>query len=240
MVKKSVYIVFLVFLISCQKQEIKQYPLTYDFAYFPLDSGLWRQYDVTSITIDSLLKYYDTIHYQLLEVNSGWFINATNDSTMRIDLFRRNNSNHSWKPFSVWQAYINENDAFQFEDNNLYLKIKYPLAENATWDGDAYNRTDTADEYRYTISGLNVPASVNDLSFDSVLTVMQKNKSTNIDKVINYERYAAGIGLIEKQQMNISSATSDTSIHIDITKPVEDRIMEGTMYYQKIIAYGRY
>ena len=236
MFKKWLFILFVLGLIfACQKQEIKQYPLVYDFGYFPLDSGMWKHYDVTLIVIDVPSEVYDTTHYQLREVFAGWYLNAANDSMMRIERFMRDSSHHSWQPISVWQSGIKSNDAFQIEENVKFLKIKFPVKFNNYWDGDAYNRLDTLKEYSYEITSLDVAENINTINFDSVLTVTQKDKYSIIDKVYYFEKYAYGIGLVEKEQIYIYSDVED----FDPTIPVEDRVTKGTLYYQKIIEYGK-
>jgi len=226
-------IVIILVAMACQKQEIKQYPLAFDYSYFPLDSGMWKHYEVTYITIDSASKVYDTVEYQVREVYTAWVLNASNDSMMRMELFNRDSSHHSWKPQSVWQLGINYDEALQIEENVKFVKIKFPAIVNSFWDGNAYNRMDTLKVYDYTITAIDEPESINSLSFDSVLTVTQKEKVTNIDKLHFYEKYAKGIGLVEKQQVDIYSDILGSSL------PIEQRVTQGTLYYKKLIDYGK-
>lgn len=220
-------------IVSCQKQEIKQIPVQYDFGYFPLDSGMWRQYEVSFIEIDAPSEVYDTVRYQLREVYSDWFLNSANDSMMRIERFVRDSSHHSWQASTVWQAGIKNADALQIEENVKYLKIKFPIKLDFDWNGDIYNRLDTLEEYRYTITSMDLPEIINLVNFDSVLIVTQKSKSSIIDKVEFVEKFAYGIGLVEKQQIDIYSSDVDESV------PIEQRATKGTMYYQKITSYGK-
>ena len=66
-----------------------------------------------------------------------------------------------------------------------------------------------------------------------MLTITQKEKISIIDKIYYIEKYAYGIGLVEKQQIDIYSDDVDPSI------PIENRVTKGTMYYQKVIGYGK-
>lgn len=234
MFKKYLFILFIsLAILSCQKQEIKQYPVVYDYGYFPLDSGMWRQYDVTFIEIDAPSNAYDTVRYQLHEEFSGWFLNAADDSMMRIERLYRDSSHHSWKPLGVWQAGINGNEALQIEENIKLLKIKFPIQLDFDWDGNIYNRIDTLTQYRYKITSLDIPEAINNLTFDSVLTVTQKDFVSLINKLHFYEKFAYGVGLIEKQQIDIYSEDTDSGI------PIENRVEKGTMYFQKITSYGK-
>jgi hypothetical protein len=234
MLKRLLFILGMVSLIiSCQKQEIEQIQLEYDYGYFPLDSGFWKQYDVTYIEIDAASEFYDTVYYQLREVYSGWFLNAANDSMMRVERFVRDSSNNSWQASTVWQAGIENDDALQIEENIKYLKIKFPLRLDFEWNGDIYNRLDTLEEYKYTLKGMDIPETINQISFDSVLTVSQKSKISKIDKVDYVEKFAYGIGLVEKYEIDVYTTDTDESVSI------EQRATKGTMYYQKITHYGK-
>ena len=104
---------------------------------------------------------------------------------------------------------------------------------NFEWNGNAYNRIDTLEKYPYKITSLNIPESINNLLFDSVLTVTQKEFVSLIDKQHFYEKYAYGVGLIEKQQVDIFSDDPDNTI------PIENRVNKGTQYFQKITGYGK-
>jgi len=147
-----------------------------------------RQYDVTHIVIDEPSQVWDTVEYQLREVFAGWISDATNDSVMRIERYFRDSVNHPWSVLGVWQASVKENSAFQTEENIKYLKIKFPTEINSQWDGDIYNTLDSLQEYSYTITSVDIISSVNDLVFDSVLSITQKDKISIIDKVIFYEK----------------------------------------------------
>lgn len=222
-----------VLIVACQEQIIEQHPTVYDYGYFPLDSGMWKQYNVTSIVIDEPSQVWDTAKYQLREVFAGWILDATNDSVMRIKRFFRDSVHHSWSVLSVWQVDIKGNDILQTEENIKFLKIKFPTKLNSDWNGNIYNSQDSLNEYRYTITSVDIIGSVNELVFDSILTITQKDKTSIIDKIYFFEKYAYGVGLIEKQQIDIYSEDVDPSI------PIEKRVTKGTMYYQKITSYGK-
>ena len=113
------------------------------------------------------------------------------------------------------------------------MKIKFPTKLNSDWNGNIYNSQDSLNEYRYTITSVDIIGSVNELVFDSILTITQKDKTSIIDKIYFFEKYAYGVGLIEKQQIDIYSEDVDPSI------PIEKRVTKGTMYYQKITSYGK-
>jgi hypothetical protein len=236
MIKKNIiYILFSVFFVytACEKQEILQTEPHYKYNYFPIDSGLWRQYIVEQIVIDETTNIRDTSIYQLREVCAGNILNASNDTVMRVERFIRKDDNDKWKILSVWQAEIKGRDAFQTEENIKYLKIKFPIKINIKWNGDAYNTTDSLQQYLYRVESVDVRDTINNFVFDSVLKIVQKDKSSIVDKVYFFEKYAMGVGMVEKQQIDIYSTDVDPLI------PIEDRITKGTIYRCKLISYGK-
>ena len=83
------------------------------------------------------------------------------------------------------------------------------------------------------MDSIDCPAAVGRLRFDSVLTVSQKNELTAISKVLVAERYAAGIGMVEKVQIDIYSDSYAPNIYI------ENRVTQGTMIYHTLIDFGK-
>lgn len=221
---------------SCKKQEIRQYPLEIDFGYFPLQTGIWREFEVVFVNIDSPSNVNDTVKYFLREQFNDWFIDAAEDSALIIERFYRDSVHHNWKPLGVWQASIKNNEAHQVEENIRFVKLKFPVEENLSWNGDKYNRLDTLQQYKYTIASLNQAIELNNgQNFDSVLIVSQKDKLSLIDKLEYSEVYAYNIGLISKKQINIQQA----EVPDDNSIPIENRVTKGTLYFQDIIAYGK-
>ena len=217
---------------QCSQPDTDAIPFSYDTHYFPLDSGSWRIYQVTQITIDTPVNLFDTLNYELKEVNSGYFTDAANDSMMKIERFIRLSTDESWSPVSVWSAGVIDHKAIQVEDNEKYVKINFPAELDKTWDGDAYNRLDTLKMYSYTITSLNEPDVINLSAFDSVLVVNQKDDLTLINKLFYQEKYAYGVGMVERTRVDIYSEFPDS-------RPIERRVTKGTMYYQKISSYGK-
>ncbi|MFA6402023.1 MAG: hypothetical protein WCX31_10420 [Salinivirgaceae bacterium] len=235
MIKKLFFITTIIlFWSACQKPDLEPIPVVYNYSYFPMDSGAWREFEVTKIVIDKPSNVFDTTHYYLLEQWVGLIVSASNDSMIRLERFSKIKQNHTWEILSVWQSGIINHEAIQVEENIRYLKLDFPVQLNKAWDGNRYNRLDTLNQYSYKIITINEPYSLNNLLFDSVLTVVQKEKLTKIDKIYFEEKYALGVGLIEKQQTDIYSGEKEYDPNI----PVEERITRGIIYNQKLIGYG--
>lgn len=221
-----------VFISSCDEVNLQQIPVTYDYGYFPLKPRLWKTYKVQSITIDKDAEVFDTLNYYVKEVQASWFLNASNDSMIRLERYYRDSLNQSWKIWKVWQMGISNHEVLQIEDNITYLKLKFPLALDATWNGDAYNRQDTLQKYSYRVIGLDDTDAYGSIAFDKVLTVSEKYTLSLVDMVDFEEKYAYDLGMVYRKQIDIYSSDVDAAI------PIENRVTKGTIYYQEILDYG--
>ena len=220
---------------ACDKSDAYQLPPVEKIVcqYFPLDSGAWRDFSVVEIKIDKPIALFDTQQYIVRERLGGIFIDNIGDTLRQIERFRRTNEGENWQRMNTWLAYINGTEVIQIEENTRIVKMQLPLAVGKQWNGNAYNRTDTLQKYQFRVDSIDCPAAVGRFLFDSVLTVSQKNELTAISKVLVAERYAAGIGMVEKIQIAIYSDTYAPEIDI------ENRVTQGTMIYHTLIDFGK-
>ena len=225
----------LALLAACDKSDSYQLPPVekIECQYFPLDSGAWRDFSVVEIKIDEPIALFDTQQYIVRERFGGIFIDNVGDTLRQIERFRQTNEGENWQRLNTWLAYVNGTEVIQIEENTRIVKMQLPLAVGKTWNGNAYNRTDTLQKYQFRVDSIDCPAVVGRFWFDSVLTVSQKNELTAISKVLVAERYAAGIGMVEKVQIDIYSDSYAPNIDI------ENRVTQGTMIYLTLIDFGK-
>lgn len=221
------------FLFSCSDIDTSQPAFDYNYSYFPVDSGIWHEYSVLQITIDEETDVYDTLNYYLLEKFEDSYIDGENDTLRQLNRYYRDSIHKSWQLLSIWLVGLKQNEAIEVEENIKYVKIKFPAQLDLSWNGNAYNRTDTLSLFDYTISQIDYPLSENGLVFDSVLTVSQREFLSNVEKYSYIEKYANTVGLVYKEAISIYSETVDLNI------PIEERVTSGTMYYQEMIDYGK-
>jgi len=234
--KRLLYISIIALLLAaCHESDTYQLPPKeqIDSRYFPLDSGAWRDFDVVEIKIDEPIALFDTQQYIVRELFGGIFIDNAGDTLRQIERFRRTNESEKWQRMNTWLAYVNGTEVIQIEENTRIIKMLLPLTVGKQWNGNAYNRTDTLQKYHFTVDSIDCPTMVGRFKFDSVLTISQKNELTAISKVLFAERYAAGIGMVEKIQIDIYSDTYAPNIDI------ENRITQGTMVHYTLIGFGK-
>ncbi len=190
---------------ACKKDESTT-TVDLGYNYFPLNIGSEKIFQVDSIgwlgftfnPQDSTVEI-DTVSYQVKEIVESFFTDNSGRNTARIVRYRRADSSHPWEIYKISSANLTATTGETFEDNTRYIKLVFPVKENETWHGNAFNSKDSSVVWEYSYENVNEPSSINSLSFDSTLTVLQYEE----DNCVNYrnytEKYAAGVGLYSKE-----------------------------------------
>lgn len=227
-IKKLYFIFIIFFLFSCEKDK----PITEEdmgYAYFPDDVGKWIIYDVREIRHDDTMGIHDTFFYQIKEVIESKFIDNENRETMRIERYIKNYNDSipydsmQWTIKDVWYANLTHNTAEKVEENIRYLKLKFPIRENYSWDGNIYN---THKEWDYTYKDVHHPKVIQGFLFDSTVTVQQRDILNLIEREYAYEIYAKNIGMVYKV-----CDTLKTKVNGDIIK--------GRELIMKVVSYSQ-
>ncbi|MDN5210644.1 hypothetical protein QQ020_01255 [Fulvivirgaceae bacterium BMA12] len=177
---------------SCDTDTLEPNSSRLGFDFFPLEKGLFRTYDVEDIQYSVLS--IDTLRYQLREQVVDSFLNQEDDYTYIIHRFSRVNENQSWGLDSVWTARQTPRQAISTENNVSFIKLIFPVNENAAWDGNALN-VNQGDEY--VIQDLFNPKTYKEKEVRTV-TVLQEDEEDLLIKDERKEIFAEHIGLAEK------------------------------------------
>lgn len=199
--------------------------------YFPLTTGQTLIYKVTEINIDKPSNVYDTTIYFLMEFIEMPIIDNEKDTAWRIERYTKSTENSNWIIESVWSAKKTDLMAEKVEENQRFVKIRFPAKYGRTWNGNIYNN---AELQEYRISAINYQFIIGTYDFDSCLMVVHDSASSLIHKDLAYEVYALHTGLIYKEKTYINSQ----EVFFDI--PVEERITTGTIYIQELIEIEGY
>ena len=76
----------------------------------------------------------------------------------------------------------------------------FPIHNQQYWDGNAFN---TENKWEYSYDDIHQPYSVGGVSFDSTVTVFQRDELNSIKYEVASEVYAANIGMIYKTYTNL-------------------------------------
>lgn len=195
------YIILLLILISFGCNETKEsYDLGLD--YFPIDTGNYIIYQVDSSvylpTSDSIIHY----SYKVKNEYIDFFEDANGQKSLRCYRYVLTEDD------SVWQFnyayYITQNNQFSTENILDIKKIKlvYPISYNTNWDCNIFN---TSSSYNCIYDDINFNKNVLDQDYNSVISIEIENLVSIINEDVEYEYYARGIGLIEKESTHLYS-----------------------------------
>ena len=214
------FCVMVLSIISCEKDPQPE-PYLGD-NYFPLIEGKWIIYSIDSIVYNEFTQSIDTFKFELKEKTGSVFIDNAGNESRQIERYKRNSANEKWELSDIWVSTVNEARAEVVEENLKFVKLIFPVKKNKTWNGNAFNNMEAWD---YEYISTHHPESINNVSFDSTLTV-QQIESYNLIETKNYkEIYAANIGLVSKE-------------FIDVKTEVNGVIKSGFKFYQSIKSYG--
>jgi len=173
----------------------------------------------------------DTTDYQLKEevVDS---ITVADETTYRLNRYRRENEFQPWAIDLVWSARINTYQAIIVENNIPIIKLSFPVKEDRRWDGNAMNAREF-DEFKM----VNVDTSflVDDQEYPNSLEMFKEDlidplQITNDN--YHMEVFSKGTGLIYKLDIDKKYCNP-----VDCAEP--GIILEGKVVEQKLIEFGK-
>ncbi|MFL5752201.1 MAG: hypothetical protein ACJ76F_02245 [Bacteroidia bacterium] len=229
----SLCILALSLLLSCKKKENAEVPdLGYD--YYPATIGSYIEYDVDSTAYTPLPVDTIVSKFRIKEVIEEEITDNQGRPTLKIVRYKKNYSATvpynlmTWTLQDVWTANKTKTTAEVVEENVRYVKLAFPVADDASWNGNAQN---TMGDWEYKYSGMDSPSSYNGLSFEKTVLVNQKKYLTAISYQYYTEKYARGVGLIYKEIIDVKSTHN-------IGVPILNRIEEGVVYKQTIVDHN--
>ena len=217
--KIKIYFILLVIISSCKPIDYDN--INYYYNYFPLQINQEKEFLVTNIVHSSFGR--DTSSYFLKEIITDYNINIEGDTVYTLERYWKVDSSLSYEIKDVWTSKRNLGAGYLNEENITYTKLIFPLSLNIYWNGNAFNNLDYQE---YSIESINIPFQLNDLIFDSTVTVIQNYKSNLLEFENAKEIYATGIGLIYKEDVQLEINSGNLS-----------DINQGYEYYQEIINY---
>ena len=206
-------------LTSCKEDTI-DVTIVQVYEYFATDQGRYNQFAVDSIQWDDFNNTIDTFYFDIREVNDSILLDNSGDSTVRLERLRRDSITGPWYIKDIWSMKRTSTTAEKVEENERFIKLRFPLEDGKTWNGNLYN---TIGSWDYEIVDLGKPFTVNGVTFPETVTVLQTGindipqgqTEPLINKQLGKEVYAKGVGLIYKELMVTEAYTNNVSIPYD-------------------------
>jgi hypothetical protein len=195
------------------------------YNYFPTEKGRYVIYNVDSVyhaesdnnNDDSVYSY----HFQIKEKIDSTYLDLQGRPNQVLLRYHRNTSNDPWVLTAVWTQYVNSASVYRTEDNIQYHKLSFPINSTATWNG---NDANTFDEESYFYDYFHESETINGISFDSTLSVIQVDENNFVEKIFGNEKYATGIGMIYKERDDLGKKNG--------------QVVKGLEYRMTIDSYG--
>lgn len=181
-------------LTACQEDEPAVVDLGHD--YFPQNIGHWIEYQVDSMRVSLVTppSSFDTVvySYPLREVLVENFTDGEGRACQRLVRYLRD-ENDTWVAKDVWWQTRDAVRAERSEENLRRVKLVFPPREGTEWNTNA---TNTEAAFGLTYEEVEVPFSVNNLNFESTVSVVGTFENNLINSRYYEERYARGVGMI--------------------------------------------
>jgi len=212
------------FLSACKKEKVPPISLHYD--YFPVTRGSWVIYNVDSIyhaetdndNDDSVYAF----HFQEMYMLDSTYIDASGNEAQVLLRYKRNTSGDEWTFASAWTQSLNLSSAYRTEENVRYHKLAFPISEDINWDGNDGN---IHDEEMYHYLSVHEQQTINTLSFDSTITILQRDDNNYVEKIYGKEIYANGVGMVFKERDDLGKRNGV--------------VVSGLEYKMIVVDYGR-
>lgn len=220
--------------------------------YYPLELNRPVYYRVDSIVLTPTVSgiRYDTARLEARETLVETFVGADGATVYRGERWERGDET---QPYTFKQTFTVSRTAttvVRSEDNLTFTKLVLPLREGVSWDGhtafdatrdvsvgpeflDVYNGWDYV--YTSTAASLTLPSG---MQLDSVVTVDQAEVDNLIDLRSAYERFAPGLGLVERyidarHTQCRECCDGDTAECIDL--PWDEKAEKGLILHQVLL-----
>lgn len=203
---------FLLLAGGCKEETAAPLDLSKDFSYFPLELDRPSYFRVDSIVLRGRVGgvFYDTATAEVRETLVEMFVEPDGSTSYRGERWQRVNEGSPWVFSQTYTLSIVNNQALRREDNLTFTKLVFPLRENTRWDGHTFfdetrdliiggEFLDVFNGWQYSYEEVETPVTLSTgVSFAASLLVRQAEIDNLIDLRLASERYAPGIGLIER------------------------------------------
>lgn len=172
--------------------------------YFPLEIGNYWVYEVEETTY-SLLEVV-TSNYELRETLVDTIEGESPTYLMLQE--RRANEGEEWEADSMFTVRKTSTALIVTENNLAYARMAFPVERGKEWNGNAYNALPEA-EYEY----VEVSTILSELEFGTLVQVQLSDIEQNlVNQDEQYQIYAEGVGLIEKNYIRFNFVTSGENL----------------------------
>ncbi len=206
---KSILLLSVLFaLYGCEKESDKG-SLQNHTNYYPINLGDELEYKIDSIAYDEFTGRVDTFKYLLKEIVEEELIGLDQSLSYRIGVYVKKNDTLPWKKSRIIQKSI-LNTRIEVLDNNLItIPMTFPVSLFVNWDVNSKN-TRSSQEFQY--ESIHEKETLNQISYDSISTIIEKDVFSFIERDYAFSKYAAGLGLVIREEVSIQKNLNQDTI----------------------------
>lgn len=243
----------LLFTAGCGEETAAPRDPAADFAYFPLQLNQPKFFRLDSVLIRNTVGgvVYDTVRVEVRETLVERFTDATGAEAYRGERYDRRAASDPWRFVQTYVVERNQTAAVRTEDNLRFTKLAFPIRPGRRWDGNAafddrrsfpvggdlfevYRDWDY--RYRATDEAVVLPTGV-DLA-ETILVQQAEQTDIVIEYRVAYERYAPGLGLVERF-VDVRGSQCRTCCNLDFERcgslPWNERAELGYIIHQVLL-----
>jgi hypothetical protein len=198
------------------------------YSYFPVEVGRYQIYQVDETVYSASQKDPTVTSWQEKDEVDKILSSDQNTTTYLVARYKRSSAGDYWQKSSEYTISKSPDRILTNIDNQTIFSFIFPLDPGTTWNGNLYNNQDPQ-EYHYEDIGS--PGSVQSLSFDKTLAVVERYDTSIIDRYVGIKKYALGTGLIQDEQTSFQYCQDTACIG-------SGKVESGTYKTRKIIESG--
>ncbi len=236
--------------------ETGDFDIDFGYDYYPLDLGLYWEYQVDSVIYRELGNAVDTTSSFIREEIVEEFLDQVADTIYRIERLYRADSASVEIPTDQWATSQNISTMTRTEENLKFIKMVYPIEIDESWDGNAFVNANTVInvggenlelfiDFDYKVISINEEEEIKGVMYQDVVTIQNADNfdptlpidsQNKLNRRLIIEKYARNIGLVYKRHLVVDtqclSAVCDTI-------PWELKAEKGYGLEMFLIDYGK-
>ncbi|NLR94227.1 MULTISPECIES: hypothetical protein [Flammeovirga] len=210
----SLFIFFLVVLLSCSQNDFQGPNFSDGSQYYPIEEGWYITYEIDSILIDQDssdrddgIIYENSI--QLMERIDKPYEDGFGHTNHRLQRYKRSDENQEWVLDSVWAVTYRDNNIIRYENGIPYIKLVNPIYDRLQWDQNAFNNQGSTSpsgfDLRYTAKSIGRFFAFDDKNFTNTAQITEidiENEVTKSEEKKNVV-YAKDIGKVYSEYRDV-------------------------------------
>ena len=257
--RKLIYFICILFSVpffmACPS-ETEEFPIDFGYEYYPMQQGLFWEYQVDSVIYTELGNKIDSTRSFVREEIVEKFVDQAADTVFRVERSFGVESGDFTRVIDQWATSVDETKVTRTEENLKYIKMVFPVEVEQRWDGNAFLNENTIITVRgetlelfidwdYEVLSYQEEEEIGGLTYSDVFTIqsadnfdpdLEPSEQNKLERRFVIEKYAKDVGLVYKKHMILD--TQCLTIECE-TQPWEEKAEKGYIMEMILFNYGK-